>query len=117
MNTILGCIPAGRESRSIPVKSISACIIDRSYDLQALIVGFIMLPTGVGSVAGHFPILAIILLILGLSMVLGSIRTVICIQNNGTEMAVFIPFYASQKAYDIKKMIDAAIGSDTSRPA
>lgn len=110
MNAILGFIPAGRETRSIPLKSISACIMNKYYDAQSIFLGIILIMTGTGCIAGGtFVPLSIMMTIIGLIVISGSIRTVISIQNNGTEFNVFIPFYAADKAARIKRMVDGAV--------
>lgn len=111
-NVFLGVIPAGKMSHNIPLGSISGCALDEYYDTKSTLAGIIVCFAGglnfftnPGTI-----IVSLIWILIGACLIAYSIKTIIRVQNNGTELAVAVPFYAKDKAHDIKEMIDKAIG-------
>lgn len=111
-NTIFGIIPAGKETRNIPLSNISAVVLNRYYNTGSLLAGCAVCLFGLTTVVEPSMIpVAIFMFIFGVWLVASSIRTEIKIQNNGLEFTAFIPFYAASKAAEIKTMIDEAVAN------
>lgn len=109
-NTVFGVFPAGMTERRIPISTISGCIKDHYYDVGGMLTGALLCFLGTLSLTNASTILfALFEMFLGAAFIAISVKTIIRIQNNGTEMAVFIPFYAVDKADKAKEMIDKAI--------
>lgn len=109
-NTFLGLVPAGKSSYNIPLSSISGCVLDRFYDTTSILLGMFMVFIGTVCFFDHATrAIGILLVLFGAALVAASIKTIIRVQNNGTELAVFIPFYGRDKAEKIKTMIDSAV--------
>lgn len=110
MNTVLGVFPAGNSLYNIPLSTISGCILEKYYDTRMILIGIVMIFLGVVGAfeEGGFAF-GLFLLLAGAFFVASGVKTVIRVQNNGTELVVSVPFYARDNANNIKKMIDEAI--------
>jgi Short C-terminal domain len=81
-NTILGIIPLGSNHVSYPLANIAGVVTRRAYSLLSLIVGLFFLLAGLGglntSASG-----GIILIVLGLLILVSTIRASIQVTNSG----------------------------------
>lgn len=107
-NTILGFIPAGSNDQSIPIENISAASISTSYSLLPLLIGFLLIVSGLTSITKDS---FVALLMVGVGVLIGGngIKTVLRIQRAGSDYLISVPFFEKQKMLDIKDAIDEAL--------
>lgn len=109
-NVFFGVFPAGKSSYNIPFQNISGCILDKYYDTGNILTGgFLCITGGACLIEPSTIFVGLLMILFGIILILYGIRTVIRIQNSGTELAIAVPFYARDKAEKIKNMIDKSI--------
>jgi hypothetical protein len=113
-NTILGFIPAGKDTQNIPLKNISGAMLSTQYLLKPIILGLILFLIGLGSFSNNL-ILALILLILGIGTAGSGIKTKLYIEKAGTSYFISVPFFEKQKMQYLNDIIHDALVDDTDK--
>ncbi len=80
-NTVLGFIPAGSQSNTVPISSIAAVSTNTRLRLGSIILGLILLIAGIATM-GNVPVLGVLCLLLGVVNFLVAFPASLAIQNN-----------------------------------
>ncbi|MBS5928301.1 MAG: hypothetical protein E7A11_16905 [Clostridium sp.] len=113
-NTILGFIPAGRDSQSIPLKNISSSTTSTSYNIKALIGGAILSILALSMLSDSF-FIGIILLIIGVNILCSGIQIKLIIEKGGSPYVISVPFFEQGKILNINNAIHQALSDDTDK--
>jgi len=106
-NTILGIIPAGSNSQSIPLSNISNASLYTSYKIGRMILGFLIFLWGFFEFTKEGdPIGGIIILFIAILLIGNGIVTVLAIGRAGSDYYVSVPFYEKTKMIEISDAIN-----------
>lgn len=113
-NTILGFIPAGKDTQTIPLKNISATRISSSYKIFPMLVGIILIFSALGAIGDSF-IQGLILLLLGVGIFGNGIITILIIQRAGNDFYISVPFFDKGKLLKAQDLIEEGLSLDTDK--
>ncbi|NLK11588.1 MAG: hypothetical protein GX317_11665 [Staphylococcus equorum] len=113
-NTILGFIPAGKDTQSIPLKNVSSATTSTKFNFKALIFGIILIFSGLGAFGDSF-LLGLILLIIGVSVFGSGISNLLIIEKAGTPYIISVPFFEGSKIKILQNSIENALANDTDK--
>ncbi len=113
-NTVLGFIPAGRDTQSIPLKNISSSSISTYYNIKSLIIGIVLIFIGLAMFSDSF-ILGLIVLLFGINYFFSGIKTRLIIEKGGTPYIISVPFFEKSKIIEVNNIIHQALADDTDK--
>ena len=113
-NTVLVLIPAGRREQTIPLRNISSCSIDTRFKIGGLIVGIVLGLGGLSTMAESF-FAGVFILLIGVLIFGGGIRTNLTIQRSGSDYTIDVPFYEKGKMIDIQDAINEALNYEADK--
>lgn len=110
-NTIFGCIPAGKNQESIPLKNISSAKISSRYNYVPLTLGIILILKSFSTIGNSF-FGGVFLLAIGLIVFSSGVLTVLTIQRAGNNVHVSVPLFEKAKLAHARKEIDLGLYFD-----
>lgn len=113
-NTILGFIPAGKDSQNIPLKNISSTMISSQYKIKPIILGIIVIFISLNMMGNSF-IGALIMLLIGVGILGSGLQNVLILQRSGADYFVPVPFFEKAKLLAIQDGIVEALAHDTDK--
>lgn len=113
-NKILGVIPAGKESQTIPLKNISASHISTSYRIGWLLCGGLLVFISLGMFF-EYPFMALLLFILGVGIAGNGIMTFLVIQRAGSDYRLGVPFFDKKKIIEAQSWIEDGLTMDADK--
>ena len=112
-NTVLGLFPAGANDWGIPLKNVSATVMQTSYRVLPMILGALIMFGSIPMLVDADTFLfALFLLLLGIVMIGSGFRTMLIIQRSGTDYTISAPFFEKGKLLEIKDAIDGGLSRD-----
>jgi len=113
-NNVLGFIPAGKDTQSIPLKNISSTTISSQYKIKAIIIGAILIFISL-SMMGESFLGALILFLIGVGILGSGIQNVLIIQRSGSDYLVPVPFFEKAKLLQMHDDITEFLAADTDK--
>lgn len=113
-NTILGIIPAGKDDQSVPLKNIGSVKVKTGYDLKPMLIGLILAFIGFSTLLGS-PIFGLLLMLIGVGMFGGGIKTYFTINRAGSNYTISGACYSKKALISIKNDIEKALMDDADK--
>lgn len=113
-NTVLGFIPAGSDNQNIPLKNISSTTLSSSFNIKAIIIGFLILFISLNILGDSF-LVGVLLFIIGLGIASSGILTILVIQRSGSDYYLSVPFYEKSKLLVIQDEIELGLSNDADK--
>lgn len=117
-NVILGCIPCGTSSISIPIQTLSHVSYHSKVYVSRALVGALFLLWGLGGllmVLPRFNFVALILLWLGLMLVMNACTVCLQYEKSGIQERIYAPFYCADDLQILKHDIECRIESNNAK--
>lgn len=109
-NTLFGIFPAGFVDRQFALGNISSAQIDTSYKGGTILLGIVLAFIGFGQLSTRGGQgMGLLLLVIGVVLILGAIKTVLYISASGGGFAVEVPFYEKGKLLEMQEAIKGAL--------
>jgi hypothetical protein len=82
-NTILGIIPLGYRDAAYPLSNIASVGVNARFSVGRLVCGAVIFLVGIGGIGSKSPVIGILLLLLGISLLANVMKAALVVQNNG----------------------------------
>lgn len=113
-NNILGLIPAGINTESIPLKNISACRLTTNYKIFPMFLGVVFAFMGFNELKNDF-VSALIIVLIGVAFFGSALLTTLVVQRSGNDYYLSVPFYSKGNILKAKDLIEEALAFDTDK--
>lgn len=104
-NTVFfGLIPAGKEKDSTPLKGVTNVYTSNSYKVGAILLGALIVLGGL-AMFGSSAVGAIIMILIGLAILGGGIKTQFSYERSGIVKTINVPFFEADKVKQFEQKV------------
>ena len=114
-NTVLGIIPAGANRQTVPMSNVSSVSVRTGVLLKPILAGILLTIFGFACISSAEDggagavLLGLLLIIIGVSNVIGGVPTYLDIETGGTIRTIFAPFFAKSTVQAAAEAMNQAL--------